>query len=253
MTSMGLGDHEAALSRLETMIDLARELGGGGAFLSNYKSAIFREVNDLEAAREASSAALEASEGLAFGMPRRFALSDLLQTALLAGDVGTAQTDWPVLWDDASEATGWTRWLILGRLAVARAEIARHAEPPDAAADWAAKAVEVTARTKRRKYEAVARSELGTALIALERSVDGLQELQRAVDLADELVNPVGRWRARAALAEGLLATGDEDAAAAAAADAGEIVTAFAATLAPKRAASLLDAAPVRGLFERVG
>ena len=130
---------------------------------------IFRELGDLDAARAANEAALEAARNLSFAMPRRFALSDLLQTALLAGDVGRAQADWPALWEDASEATGWTRWLILGRLAVARSEIALHAEPPDVAAEWATKAVDVTTRTRRRKYEVLARTHLGRALVALGR------------------------------------------------------------------------------------
>ena len=56
---------------------------------------------DLAAARAASETALDASRDLAFGMPRRFALSDLLQTDLLAGDIGRAQADWPALWEDA--------------------------------------------------------------------------------------------------------------------------------------------------------
>jgi hypothetical protein len=179
-------------------------------------------------------------------MPRRFALSDLLFTALLAGDVDRARADWPALWEDAAEATGWTRWLILGRLAVARAEIASNVEPPEAAAEWAANAVDVTVRTRRRKYEAQARSLLGRALVALRRREEGLAELGRAVALSDALVNPAGRWRARAALAAGLLASGDEGAAQAARAEAREILTAFAETLAPQRAATLLAAQPVR-------
>ena len=208
MTRMGLGEHEAALAQLDAMIEIAHELGEAGAYLANYKSAVFREVFDLDAARTASETALEASKGLAFGMPRRFALSDLLQTALLAGDIGRAQADWPALWEDASEATGWTRWLIIGRLAVARAEIATHLEPPDVAADRAAKAVDITVRTRRRKYESLARAELGRALVALGRASDGVAELRAAVSLADALTNPAGRWRVRAALADGLRAVG---------------------------------------------
>ncbi len=157
MASVGLGEHETALAKLDSMLAIAHELGRAGSYLSNYQSVIFRELGDLDAARAANEAALEVARSMSFAMPRRFALSDLLQTALLDGDVGRAQADWPALWEDASEATGWTRWLILGRLAVARAEIALHADPPDVAAEWAAKAVDVTTRTRRRKYEVLAR------------------------------------------------------------------------------------------------
>ena len=158
----GLGEHEVALEKLDAIMAVARELGAGAyPYLPNYQSVAFRELGDLAAARAANETALEASRDLPFGMPRRFALSDLLQTDLLAGDIGRAQADWPALWEDAAEATGWTRWLILGRLAVARSEIALHAEPAESAAEWAAKAVEVTVRTRRRKYEALARAHLG--------------------------------------------------------------------------------------------
>ena len=233
MASVGLGEHEAGLAKLEAIMSIGRELGGVGAYLPNYQSVIFREVYDLDASRAANEIALEAARDLTFGMPKRFALSDLLQTDLLAGDVGRAQADWPALWEDAGEATGWTRWLILGRLAVARAEIALHAEPPEVAVEWATKAVEITVRTRRRKYEVLARTHLGSALVALRGPEDGLAELRAATSIADELVNPVGRWRSRAALADVLRETGDEAGAAVATNEACEIVTAFAATLAP--------------------
>ena len=249
MASVGLGEHEVALEKLEAIMALGRELGGTGAYLPNYQSVIFREVMDLAAARAANEVALEASRTLTFGMPRRFALSDLLQTDLLEGNVGRAQADWPALWEDAAEATGWTRWLILGRLAVARAEIAIHAEPPEDAAEWAAKAVEITVRTRRRKYEALARAQLGRALVALRRPEDGLPELRTAIRVADELVNPAGRWGPRAALAAALRETGDEAEGAVVATEAREIVTAFAATLAAGRAAALLGAPPVQELL----
>ena len=246
VASAGLGQHEVALEKLETVMAIGRELGAEGTYLTNYQSVIFREVLDLDAARAASESALEASRDLDFGMPRRFALSDLLQTDLLAGDVGRAQADWPALWEDASDATGWTRWLIFGRLAVSRAEIALHAEPPEIAAEWADRAVEITVRTRRRKYEAMARTYLGRALVSLGRTESGLEELRSAVSIADRLVNPAGRWQPRTALADVLLATGAEGAARAARAEAAEILTAFAETLAPRRAATLLAAEHVR-------
>jgi class 3 adenylate cyclase/tetratricopeptide (TPR) repeat protein len=246
MVSVGLGEHEVALEKLDAIMALARELGEPGAYLPNYQSVVFREVHDLPAARDASEAALDAAQDLEFGMPRRFALSDLLQTALLADDVGRAQADWPALWADAAEATGWTRWLILGRLAVARSEIARRTEPPASAAEWAARAVEITARTRRRKYEALARANLGLALVALDRHAEGIVELRSAVEISDAIVNPVGRWQSRASLARALRATGDESGAADAAAGARRILADFAATLAPGRAQTVVAAPEAR-------
>jgi len=249
MASVGLGEHEKALATLDAMLTIAHELGRAGSYLSNYQSVIFRELGDLDAARAANEAALDAARNLSFAMPRRFALSDLLQTALLAGDVGRAQADWPALWEDASEATGWTRWLIFGRLAVARSEIALHADPADVAVEWATKAVDVTTRTRRRKYEVLARTHLGRALVALGRPADGLRESRSAVEIADALVNPVGRWRSRAALADVLRTTGDEEAAAVATSEARQILTDFAATLAPGRAETLFASPAARAIL----
>jgi tetratricopeptide (TPR) repeat protein len=249
MVSVGLGRHEEALAKLDAIMTVARELGEAGAYLPNYQSVIFRELLDLPAARAANEVALEAAQDLTFKMPRRFALCDLLQTALLAGDVGRAQADWPELWEDAAVATGWTRWLILGRLAVARAEIALHAESPESAAEWAERAVAITVRTRRRKYEARARASLGHALVALRRPDDGLTELRSAVDISDALVNPSGRWQARAALAAALAATGDESAAASTATEARAILVEFAGTLAPGRAETLLAAPQARDVL----
>ncbi len=250
MASVGLGEHEVALEKLEGIMAVARELGETGAYLPNYQSVVFRELGDLAAARAANETALDASRDLAFGMPRRFALSDLLQTDLLAGDIGRAQADWPALWEDAGEATGWTRWLIIGRLAVARSEIGLHAEPTESAAEWAAKAVEVTVRTRRRKYEALARAHLGRALVRLDRREDGLAELRAAVELADALVNPVGRWQARASLAAGLAEARDEERAARALGDARGLLTTFGETLSPGRAATLLTSPAARELLD---
>jgi class 3 adenylate cyclase/tetratricopeptide (TPR) repeat protein len=250
MAKIGLGEHEAALARLDEILAIARDMGSEGLFLRNYRSLVFREVLDLRAARESSESALEASKDVTFGMFRRFAQSDLLQTTLLERDIGRAHLEWTPAWEDAADATGWTRWLIVGRLAVARAEIALRSEPPDVAAEWALKAVDITTRTRRKKYEAEARSLLGRALGALGRREEGVRELRRSVELADELVNPTGRWRARAALAEGLRATGDDEAAAAATLDARSVIDAFAATLAPERASIFLAAEPVREVME---
>jgi len=46
------------------------------------------------------------------------------QAALLAGDLGTAETTWHTQWEDSREAKAWDRWLVGGRLAATRAEMA---------------------------------------------------------------------------------------------------------------------------------
>jgi class 3 adenylate cyclase/tetratricopeptide (TPR) repeat protein len=249
MALTGLGRHEEALAAVNATIEVEKELGGDGVYLRNYKSMILRELNDLSLARQTSELALESALTMAFGMPRRFAQSDLLQTALLEGDIGRAQTEWPRLWEDAEKAPAWTRWLIRGRLAAARAEIALHAETAEDAIEWSQTTIEITVSTRRRKYEALARTLLGDALAKLGRRDEAIGELEAAVRIADGLIGPPARFNARAALARVAYALGDDDRAATANAEARELVDGFVATLAAERADLVRSSPIVRELF----
>src|SRR5207302_6531650 len=142
--------------------------------LLNYSALAYREVYDLEEARARSAEAFALSEGMAFGMPLQFAGADLVWTDILGQDIGAAQTLWPERWSAAEHATGWTTWLIAGRLLAARAEIALAAETPESAAEWAERAVDVARRTRRFKYEARSLTTLGEALVRLRRREEGL-------------------------------------------------------------------------------
>jgi tetratricopeptide (TPR) repeat protein len=249
----GLGRHEEAIRIWEELFVIAREHGRNLRGLLNYSSLAYREVLDLDEARRRSEEALELSRGEAFGMPLRFAHSDLLFTDLLAGDVGHAQAAWPNLWEDAGAAGGWTKWLIYTRLAVGRAEIALHAEESESAIEWAQKSVELARGTLRRKYEARALSILGEALAQAGRREEAIRELQAGVAVADELVNPPGRWNASAALGRAAYALGDDDLAAKGYGEAAELVEAFAATLTPERSARLLRAPAIEDILSAVG
>ncbi len=235
----GLGQHEEAIAIWERLFELARDLGQNRRGLLNYSSLAYREVYDLDEARARSSEALELSAGMQFGMPKQFAGSDLLWTQILAGDIGGAQTDWPLRWAEAEHATGWTTWLIAGRLLSTRAEIALEAETPEAAAEWAQRAVDVARRTRRRKYEARSLTSLGRALVRLGRNDEGLSALRSAVQIADRIVSPYARWNARAALGRIAYELARDDEAATAYAEAARIVDDFSASLIPSRAAML--------------
>jgi class 3 adenylate cyclase/tetratricopeptide (TPR) repeat protein len=248
-----LGRHEEAIRIWDELFVLARELGRNMRGVLNYSSLAYRELLDLDEARRRSEEALELSTGEAFGMPRRFAHSDLLFTDLLAGDVGRAQAVWPELWADAEAATGWTRWLIYGRLAAARAEIALHAEDPESAVEWAQRAVELARRTLRRKYEARSLSLLGEALARLGRREEALHELEAGVKVADELVGPPARWAARSALGRAAYALGDDDRAATAYLEAAGLVETFASALARERSQRLLQAPTVSEILSLAG
>jgi class 3 adenylate cyclase/tetratricopeptide (TPR) repeat protein len=249
----GLGRHEEAIAIWDELFVIARELGQNPRGLLNYSALAYRELLDLDEARRRSEEALELSAGETFGMPKQFAGSDLLFTALLAGDIGRAQTMWPSLWADAEHATGWTTWLIAGRLACARAEIAQHAESAESAAEWAARAIEIASRTRRRKYEARSLTILGQALGALGRRREALDSLRSAVAIADELVGQPARWQARAALGHVAYAVGDDETAAAAYGEARKLVEMFAERLSPERAARLLSAPAVEEILSLAG
>jgi class 3 adenylate cyclase/tetratricopeptide (TPR) repeat protein len=248
-----LGRHEEAIAIWAELFELAREHGRSLRTLLNYSSIAYREVLDLEEARRRSEEGLEQSLASTFGMPTRFAKSDLLFTQLLAGDVGGAQAIWPSLWEDAGNATGWTTWLIAGRLAAARAEIAVQAESAELAVEWAQRAIEIARRTRRRKYEARSLTFLGQALAKLGRADDALQSLRAAVVIADDLVGQPARWHAQAALGAVSYALGDDDVAAAAYAEAGDLIESFADTLAPSRSAGLLAAPVISQILSQAG
>jgi class 3 adenylate cyclase/tetratricopeptide (TPR) repeat protein len=249
----GLGRHEEAIRIWDELFVVAREIGGNMRGLMNYSSLAYRELHDLDEARRRSQEALDLSVGEDFGMPRRFAESDLLFADLIDGEVGKAQAVWPDLWADAESAGGWTRWLIYGRLAAARAEIALHAEDAESAAEWATRSIELARSTLRRKYEAKSLSALGEALAKLGRREEALRELETAVAVADELVGPPARWAARHALGRTAYALGDDDRAAAAYGEAAELVEVFASTLAPERSSRLLRAPAVAEILSLVG
>ncbi len=246
----GLGRHEEALRLWDELFEVARELGRNVRVLLNYTTTVHREVYDLDTARRFSDEALALSDGMTFSMPRSFARSDLIQTDLLAGDVDAARRSWEGAWRDAEHATAWTRWLIYGRLATARAEIALRSETTDDAIDWATRALEVTTRTRRRKYEARSRSLLGEALARRGARQEALAELWTAVRIADDLVGPPARWEARAALGRASYLLGDDVGAEAVFGEARSLVEAFAATLSTRRAATLLGAQPIRDIVE---
>jgi class 3 adenylate cyclase/tetratricopeptide (TPR) repeat protein len=249
----GLGRHEEAIAIWDELFVIARELGQNPRVLLNYSALAYRELHDVDEARRRSEEALELSAAETFGMPRQFAGSDLLLTQLLAGDVGGAQSAWPSLWDRAGEATAWSRWLIAGRLLYARAEIALQAEGPEAALEWASRAIEVARRTRRRKYEALSLTVRGQALAALGRRDEALEALRAAVTIADRLVGPPGRWRAQAALGVAAYALGDDATAAVAYEAAAELVQSFASTLSPERAARLLAVPATVEILARAG
>jgi class 3 adenylate cyclase/tetratricopeptide (TPR) repeat protein len=235
LTSMGR--YEEALASFDRVIALGRELGRPVRVLLNYSSMAFRELYDLDEARRRSEESLsQQARSATFHMPWMNAAVDLMQTDLMAGEFGAAEVRLRELWDQVMATTAWERWLLGGKMAAIRAEIAFETGPPEAAAEWAQKAVEMSLSVRRTKYESVARAVLGKALMSMGRPQEALSELQKAVKGADSLGNPAARWRARADLAAALAATGDDEGQETAFREAAGIIRKIEAGLTPERA-----------------
>jgi hypothetical protein len=183
-------------------------------------------------------------------MPWQNALVDLVFDDLLAGDIASAEARWPKVWDDVTAGRAWQRWMLVGKMTAARADLALLRRRFEEAADWAIKAMEMARPVGRKKYETAARITLGRALVALGRPAEAVDGLRIAVSEADRLGTPPGRWQARAALGHATYAAGLDDEAAAAYTGAREIVNEMASGLAPERAKRLLSAHPIREVLE---
>ncbi len=171
-------------------------------------------------------------------------------TALLAGDIATAENFWRIQWDESSNTKAWTRWLIQCRLAAARAEMEMFMDHADKAVDWARRTIELCLPVRRFKYEIAGRTVLGRGLVQSGKAVEGVAELKLAVQQADRLGAPPLRWQAQAALARAMYATGDDKGAESASVAASTVILDVAAGLSAERSVRFLQAEPIRGVLE---
>ena len=95
MLQTELGRHEEALAIWDEMLKVAAELAHNPSGVLNYSALAYRELYDLDEARRRTEQVIELTAGMKFGMPKQFAGSDLIQTHLLGGDIGAAETEWP--------------------------------------------------------------------------------------------------------------------------------------------------------------
>ena len=247
------GRYRESLALFDQTMTLARELDRPVRIIQNYSTMPLRELFDLDEAKRRSEESYEASLGLpGWGMPRAMSATDLVQTAILARDLGEAEKFWKPLWRDPEEIPNdWTRWLVRGRLAAAQAEMALLANNAEAAAEWARNAIELAQPVHRLKYEVVARTLLGRALLGLGKQAEAVAELKVATELSDGLGSPAQRWPAWAALGEALYASGDDKETESAFANAGSIIHAMASDLPREYAAKFMAAEQVREVLTR--
>jgi class 3 adenylate cyclase len=242
-----MGNYEEAITSADAAIAAGLELGHAEVrVLLNYSTAPLREVFALDEARARSERAVAASSPTeAFHMPRMNALADLIETDILAGELGVALTRWEPLWEEALGTPAWERWLLGGKLAAFRAELALAVGEPQEAATWAERAARIAAETSRAKYAGVADAILARSLARLRESDAAVERARAAVTTADQLGNPSGRWRAYRALSEAARAAGDGETAERASDDARGVIRAIANGLSPDRAAAFLAAPQV--------
>jgi len=240
------GRYEEGLALFDQTIALARELGRPIYIHQNYSTLPLRDLFDHEEARRRSLECLEeAKDAPGFGMPRAMASTDLVFAELLARDAAAAENVWQELWREPKDLPDdWTRWLVRGRLAWARAAMELLADHPAEAVDWAHQAIELARPVHRVKYEAVSRTALGQALQRLGKPQEAAAELRQATALADRL-GPAQQWPAWAALGEALYAAGDDAGAESAFTTAGRILNQVAGGLSAERSARFLAAPQV--------
>jgi tetratricopeptide (TPR) repeat protein len=215
----------------------------------NMWAGALRELLDMGAARALNEEAVEMARRAAFPYAQMQGRIDLLLADLADGDASAAAEAWPGLWQEAQTAKGLHRWLMAGRLAAARADIALALDRPETAAEAARESLAHAERYGRRKYLATSYLALGRALLDLQRPVEAVIELRRAVALAERLAHPPSIWQTSSWLARALAATGDDDGAARARSAAGDEVRRFAQTLSDARAARFLSAPQVTDIL----
>jgi class 3 adenylate cyclase/tetratricopeptide (TPR) repeat protein len=252
----GMGRHEEALRRFEGLIarghesDLVHRMT---ARALNMSSALYRDLFQLDEATRRNQEAAELGAAAGFTNAVLQSGIDLLFTDLARGEVGKAEARWPELWNRTQNIKGAHQWLMAGRLAEAKAEIALAKGDHAEAARLAQEAIAQSRQVQRVKYELAARLVLGQALSALGQPERGIDELRAALDGIRRLGHPPTLWRAQWTLGKALVQTGQDGEAAATMAAAAETLRTFAATLASERAGPLLAAAPSQEILSAAG
>ena len=215
MALTAMGRHEEAIMQLERVEALGRDVEMyAPRFTARTLSILagaLREIHDFEAARRLNEEAVELGARAGFLHPVIQGGIDLLYLDLASDDVGSAQRAWPVLWEKAQQELGnFYPWLVRGRLAQARADIALAAGDLDDVPPAATDAIERARRPGRTKYEVLGRITMGRALHGLDRAEEAVTQERLAYDAALTLGHPPTLWQAASALTTALYRLGDD-------------------------------------------
>jgi tetratricopeptide (TPR) repeat protein len=252
----GLGRPQEALDLYERVVAQGRELEALPRFTARCVSMWaggLRETMSVDEARLRNHEAIELAIRAGFPPPKVEALIDLLFLDLLEGEVGRAERAWPQLQEAAEAMRSWHQWLMIGRLAHARAEIELGRGRLEPAAEEALQSIEHARRVGRRKYEVASRCTLASALLGLGKAQQAVTELRSSVRGAERLQHPPSMWKAWVWLGQALLAIGDERGAESAFQRARQTVEAFAENLSGERRSRFLAARAISDILATAG
>lgn len=250
----GLSRHEEALEWFHRTVQLGRELEQIPRLTArgvNMWAGTLREFGDLAAARELSEQALELGRKAAFVGAEVSARIDLLFTDIVEGKVGEGEEALPELFDAAERTRGWHQWLWMGRLEHARGELALAAGRWEEAAEAAGSAIRRAEESGRVKYQCLAWTTRGRAMLGLGRPWDAEKDFREAADAAERLRHAPSLWPALAGLTQALAAAGREVEAEEARTRAREVLTGFSSGLSEEHRRSLESSPGAEELLSR--
>jgi len=248
----GLSRHEEALDWLQRTVQLGRELEQIPRLTArgvNMWAGTLRELGDLAGARELSEQALELGIKAAFVGAEVSARIDLLFADIAERKIGNAREALPGLFEAAERTKGWHQWLWMGRLEQARAELALADGQWEDSAEAAEAALHRADESGRLKYQCLARTTRGRAMLGLHRPWDAEQDFRAAAASAEKLRHAPSLWPALAGVAEALVMAGREVEAEEPRTRAREVLTAFAAKLSDEHRRSLESSPGVAGVL----
>ncbi|MGH2555608.1 MAG: AAA family ATPase [Actinomycetota bacterium] len=238
----GLSRHEEAIEWFDRTVQMGREVEQvprltGRAL--NMRAGALREFGDLNAARELSEEALELGKKAAFVGTEVSARIDILFADIALGELERGREALPDLVEAAERSKGWHQWLWMGRLEEARAELALGAERWEEAVEAAESSLRRAGDAGRLKYQCLALTTRGRAMLGLRRPWDAEQDFRAAAASAEKLGHAPTLWPALAGVAEALVSAGREVEAEEPRTRAREVLTAFAAKLSDEHRRSL--------------
>ena len=248
-----LGRIEDALSMYEKVVSLGKEVElvprQTGRVASMWAGTL-REIFDIEGSNRMNEMAIELSGIAAFPNTEVQARTDILFLDLLSADYGSVERDLPSVLDKAEQLKGWHEWLVGGRLALVRADLALSLRRWDEANRYAEEAIELATRVGRLKYEALARTVLGESLAATGLHKDSFEQLSRAVAISQRIGYAPALWRSAYSRSKVESSSGRDEEAAQSIKEAFDAIKDFSSGLNPERRQTFENAVQIREILQ---